>query len=63
MFSTTHDILPCGLMRVNDGGLDGHFCLSHSAMDELREEQTGATKVSNSLGCHLRKGRSADGTF
>ena len=30
--------------------------LSHGAMDELRKEQTGKTKVNYSLGYHLRNG-------
>ena len=56
LFSTTHDILRYGLMLANDGELDGKRYLSHAAMDELRKEQTGATKVNYSLGYHLRNG-------
>lgn len=56
LFSTTHDILRYGLMLVNDGELEGRRYLSHAAMDELRKEQTGATKVNYSLGYHLRNG-------
>jgi CubicO group peptidase (beta-lactamase class C family) len=56
LFSTTHDILRYGLMLVNDGELDGKRYLSHAAMDELRKEQTGTTKVNYSLGYHLRNG-------
>ncbi len=56
LFSTTHDILRYGLMLANDGELDGHRYLSHAAMDELRKEQTGATKVNYGLGYHLRNG-------
>ena len=56
LFSTTHDILRYGLMLANDGELDGRRYLSHAAMDELRKEQTGATKVNYSLGYHLRNG-------
>ena len=56
MFSTTHDILRYGLMLANDGELDGRRYLSHAAMEELRKEQTGTTKVNYSLGYHLRKG-------
>ena len=36
--------------------LDGKRYLSHAAMDELRKEQTGKTKVNYSLGYHLRNG-------
>jgi CubicO group peptidase (beta-lactamase class C family) len=54
LFSTTHDILRYGLMLANDGELDGKRYLSHDAMDELRKEQTGTTKVNYSLGYHLR---------
>ena len=54
LFSTTHDILRYGLMLANDGELDGKRYLSHAAMEELRKEQTGATKVNYSLGYHLR---------
>ncbi|MDB5343341.1 MAG: estB 1 [Schlesneria sp.] len=56
LFSTTHDIFRYGLMLANDGELDGHRYLSHAAMDELRTEQTGKTKVNYSLGYHLRHG-------
>jgi len=56
LFSTTHDILRYGLMLANDGELDGKRYLSHAAMEQLRQEQTGATKVNYSLGYHLRNG-------
>jgi CubicO group peptidase (beta-lactamase class C family) len=56
LFSTTHDIFRYGLMLANDGQLDGKRYLSHAAMDELRKEQTGKTKVNYSLGYHLRNG-------
>jgi CubicO group peptidase (beta-lactamase class C family) len=56
LFSTTHDILRYGLMLANNGKLDGNRYLSHAAMDELRKEQTGKTKVNYSLGYHLRNG-------
>jgi CubicO group peptidase (beta-lactamase class C family) len=56
LFSTTHDIFRYGLLLANDGQLDGNRYLSHAAMDELRKEQTGATKINYSLGYHLRKG-------
>lgn len=56
LFSTTHDILRYGLLLANDGELDGKRYLSHAAMEELRREQTGATKVNYSLGYHLRHG-------
>ena len=56
LFSTTHDILRYGLMLANDGELDGNRYLSHAAMDELKKEQTGTTKVNYSLGYHLRNG-------
>lgn len=56
LFSTTHDILRYGLMLANNGELDGKRYLSAAAMDQLRKEQTGATKVNYSLGYHLRKG-------
>jgi CubicO group peptidase (beta-lactamase class C family) len=56
LFSTTHDMLRYGLMLANDGELDGKRYLSHAAMDELRKEQTGETKVNYSLGYHLRGG-------
>ncbi len=56
LFSTTHDIFRYGLMLANDGELDGKRFLSHEAMEELRKEQTGATKVNYSLGYHLRNG-------
>ena len=57
LFSTTHDIFRYGLMLANDGELDGKRYLSHAAMEELRKEQTGATKVNYSLGYHLRNGK------
>jgi len=56
LFSTTHDIVRYGLMLANDGELDGRRYLSHTAMEELRKEQTGTTKVNYSLGYHLRNG-------
>ena len=56
LFSTTHDILRYGLMLANDGELDGKRYLSPAAMEELRTEQTGTTKVNYSLGYHLRNG-------
>src|SRR5580765_4009833 len=56
LFSTTRDILRYGLMLANDGQLEGKRYLSHAAMDELRKEQTGKTKVNYSLGYHLRNG-------
>src|ERR1043166_5972861 len=56
LFSTTHDILRYGLMLANDGELDGKRYLSHAAMEELRKEQTGTTKVNYSLGYRLRNG-------
>lgn len=56
LFSTTHDILRYGLMLANDGELEGKRYLSHAAMEELRKEQTGETKVNYSLGYHLRNG-------
>ncbi len=56
LFSTTHDILRYGLMLANDGELDGKRYLSHAAMDELRKEQTGTTRINYSLGYHLRNG-------
>lgn len=56
LFSTTHDIFRYGLMLANDGTLDGHRYLSYAAMEELRHEQTGKTKVNYSLGYHLRNG-------
>jgi CubicO group peptidase (beta-lactamase class C family) len=43
-------------MLANDGELEGNRYLSHAAMDELRKEQTGATKVNYSLGYHLPNG-------
>jgi len=43
-------------MLANDGELDGHRYLSPAAMEELRKEQTGTTKVNYSLGYHLRNG-------
>lgn len=56
LFSTAHDILCYGRMLANNGELDGKRYLSPAAMDELRKEQTGATKVNYSLGYHLRNG-------
>ena len=56
LFSTTHDVLRYGMLLANDGELDGKRYLSHAAMDELRKEQTGTTKVNYSLGYHLRNG-------
>jgi CubicO group peptidase (beta-lactamase class C family) len=56
LFSTAHDILRYGQMLANNGELDGRRYLSAAAMDELRKEQTGATKVNYSLGYHLRNG-------
>jgi CubicO group peptidase (beta-lactamase class C family) len=56
LFSTTHDILRYGLMLANDGALDGRRYLSPAAMEELRKEQTGTTKINYSLGYHLRNG-------
>ena len=56
LFSTTHDILRYGIMLANHGELDGKRYLSHAAMEELRKEQTGKTKVNYSLGYHLRNG-------
>jgi CubicO group peptidase (beta-lactamase class C family) len=56
LFSTTHDIFRYGLMLANDGELEAKRYLSHAAMDELRKEQTGKTKVHYSLGYHLRNG-------
>ncbi len=56
LFSTTHDILRYGFMLANDGEWDGRRYLSHAAMEELRKEQTGPTKVNYSLGYHLRNG-------
>jgi CubicO group peptidase (beta-lactamase class C family) len=56
LFSTTPDVLRYGLMLANDGELDGKRYLSHAAMDELRKEQAGKTKVNYSLGYHLRNG-------
>jgi hypothetical protein len=41
-------------MLANNGELNGKRYLSAAAMDELRKEQTGATKVNYSLGYHLR---------
>jgi len=54
LLSTTHDILRYGLMLANDGELGGKRYLSHAAMEELRKEQTGKTRVNYSLGYHLR---------
>jgi CubicO group peptidase (beta-lactamase class C family) len=56
LFSTAHDILRYGLMLANDGELDGKRYLSYAAMEELRKEQTGTTKINYSLGYHLRNG-------
>ncbi|MDB5331111.1 MAG: estB 1 [Phycisphaerales bacterium] len=56
LFSTTHDIFRYGLLLANDGELEGKRYLSHEAMNELRKEQTGTTKVNYSLGYHLRNG-------
>jgi CubicO group peptidase (beta-lactamase class C family) len=56
LFSTTHDILRYGLMLANNGELNGKRYLSPAAMEELRKEQTGTTKVNYSLGYHLRNG-------
>lgn len=56
LFSTTHDVLRYGLLLANNGELDGKRYLSPAAMDELRKEQTGKTKVNYSLGYHLRHG-------
>ena len=56
LFSTTHDILRYGLLLANDGELDGKRYLSHAAMEELRKEQTGTTRVNYSFGYHLRNG-------
>jgi CubicO group peptidase (beta-lactamase class C family) len=56
LYSTMHDIFRYGLLLVNNGELDGKRYLSPAAMDELRKEQTGTTKVNYSLGYHLRNG-------
>src|SRR5580658_5532153 len=56
LFSTTHDVLRYGLMLANNGELNGKRYLSPAAMEELRKEQTGTTKVNYSLGYHLRNG-------
>jgi CubicO group peptidase (beta-lactamase class C family) len=56
LFSTAHDVLRYGMMLANNGELAGQRFLSPAAMDELRKEQTGATKVNYSLGYHLRNG-------
>jgi len=56
LFSTTHDVFRYGLMLANNGELDGKRYLSPAAMEELRKEQTGATRVNYSLGYHLRNG-------
>src|SRR5204862_2220960 len=56
LFSTTHDIFRYGLLLANDGEWEGKRFLSHAAMEELRKEQTGATKLNYSLGYHLRNG-------
>ncbi|CAN5476310.1 serine hydrolase domain-containing protein [soil metagenome] len=64
LFSNSHDILRYGLLLANDGELDGKRYLSHAAMEELRKEQTGKTKVNYSLGYHLRNGLFGhDGAF
>lgn len=64
LFSTTGDVLRYGLMLANDGELEGRRYLSHAAMEELRKEQTEATKVNYSLGYHLRNGMFGhDGAF
>lgn len=56
LFSTTHDVFRYGLMLANNGELDGKRYLAPAAMEELRKEQTGTTKVNYSLGYHLRNG-------
>jgi len=56
LFSTTHDIFRYGLLLANDGELEGKRYLSPKAMQELRKEQTGKTRVNYSLGYHLRNG-------
>ncbi|MDB6173996.1 MAG: estB 1 [Chthoniobacteraceae bacterium] len=56
LFSTTHDIFRYGMMLANNGVLEGRRYLSPAAMDQLRKEQTGSTKVNYSLGYHLRNG-------
>jgi len=56
LFSTTHDIRRYGFMLTNDGELGGRRYLSHVAMEELRQAQTGATKFNSSLSYHLRDG-------
>ena len=56
LFSTPHDILRYGLMLANNGELEGKRYLSPAAMEALRREQTGATRVNYSLGYHLRNG-------
>jgi len=56
LFSTSHDILRWGMLLANNGELDGKRYLTPAAMDELRKEQTGTTKVNYSLGYHLRNG-------
>jgi CubicO group peptidase (beta-lactamase class C family) len=43
-------------MLANDGECEGRRYLSHAAMEELRKEQTGTTRVNYSLGYHLRNG-------
>jgi hypothetical protein len=45
-----------GAFPGSDGELEGKRYLSHAAMDERREEQTGKTRVNYSLGYHLRNG-------
>lgn len=44
------------MMLVDEGEWEGKRYLSHAAMEELRREQTGATRVNYSLGYHLRNG-------
>jgi CubicO group peptidase (beta-lactamase class C family) len=46
------------LILANNGELEGrrYRYLSPAAMDELRKEQTGTTKVNYSRGYHLRNG-------
>jgi CubicO group peptidase (beta-lactamase class C family) len=56
LFSIAHDVMRYGLMLANDGELEGKRYLTHAAMEELRKEQTGETKINYSLGYHLRNG-------
>lgn len=57
-------MLRYGLMLANDGVLDGKRYLSPAAMEELRKEQTGKTKVNYSFGYHPRGGLFGhDGAF